>query len=83
MVLVLVWLVEQVSGFLDVLYGVLYLCLVLKGSDLLKREPRSCKVEQEDSCKSESEDESKGRVPVMLCFGGSEGGLHKDLTVNR
>ena len=28
MVLVLVWLVEQVSGFLDELYGVLYLCLV-------------------------------------------------------
>ena len=52
----------------------LYLCFVLKRSDLLKREPRSCKVEQEDSCKCESDDESKGRVPVMRCFGGSEGG---------
>ena len=61
----------------------LYLCLVLKRSDSLKREPGSSEVEQEDSCKCESDDERKGRVPVMRCNVENEGGLHKYLTVNR
>ena len=72
MVLVLVWLVEQVSGFLDELYGMLYLCLVNQWSGMLKPGPRHQKVEQEDGCKSETKNESKDKVPVMKCVGGCD-----------
>ena len=83
MVLVLVWLVEQVSGFLDELYGVLYLCLVCQWSGLLKPGPRRQEVEQEDGCKSETENESKDKMPVLRCIGGSDVESPKELAVGR
>ena len=82
-VLVLVWLVEQVSGFLDELYGVLYSCLVNKWSGMLKPGPRRQEVEQEDGCKSETENESKDKMPVMRCMGGSDGEFLQVLAVDR
>ena len=83
MVLVLVWLVEQVSGFLDELYRVLYLCLVYQVSGMLRPGPRHQKVDQEDGCKSETENESKDKIPVMRCMGGGDGEPHQGLAMDR
>ena len=50
---------------------------------MLKPGPRHQKVEQEDGCKSETENESKDKMPVMRCMGGSDGEFLQGLAVGR